>query len=97
MPASIADFADANRTDSPDTDIRPRSGCNRPAKMHNKMLEWIASGAELAWMIDPRTRLVTIYRRGQDPEQRAGVTELAGEGPVAGFVLPMDPVWNPTR
>jgi Uma2 family endonuclease len=58
------------------------------------MLEWIANGAQLAWMIDPKTRTVTIFREGREPETLTGVTEVAGEGPVEGFVLDLKPVWR---
>jgi Uma2 family endonuclease len=61
-----------------------------------KMREWISNGAELAWLINPRTRTVTIYRPSQEPEERINITELAGEGPVDGFILDLKPVWDLT-
>ena len=33
------------------------------------MGEWIAKGAELAWLIDPFERSVTIYRSGAEPQR----------------------------
>ena len=60
-----------------------------------KMLEWIANGAQLGWMINPRTESVTIYRPGHEPELRSGITEVTGEGPVEGFVLDLQPIWTP--
>ena len=60
-----------------------------------KMREWISNGAELAWMIDPRTQTVTIYRPGQEPEVRTGINQIAGEGPVEGFILDLEKVWRP--
>ena len=59
------------------------------------MLEWIVNGVELGWMIDPRDQSVTIYRPDREPEVRIGISEIAGEGPVAGFVLDLEPVWCP--
>ena len=61
------------------------------AKMH----EWIANGAELAWMIDSRTQTVTIYRPAQEPEVQTGIHQVAGEGPVDGFILSLEQVWRP--
>ena len=58
-----------------------------------KMQEWIAAGVELGWLIDCDARTVIVYRPGQEPEARTGISELAGEGPVAGFVLPLEPLW----
>jgi len=82
------------RPTCPEFVVELLSPSDRPNKTCAKMLEWIASGAELAWMINPRTRTVTIYRPGQEPEERAGIIELAGEGPVDGFVLDLKPVWD---
>jgi Uma2 family endonuclease len=67
---------------------------DRPKKLHEKMLEWMANGAELAWMIDPERRAVSIYRPGGDVEVRVGVLEVEGEGPVAGFVLDLREIWD---
>ena len=66
---------------------------DRLPKVREKMREWIDNGAELAWMIDPRSRTVTIYRPGQDPEERTALDSLAGEGPVAGFTLHLQPIF----
>ena len=71
------------------------SPSDRPTVIHAKMLEWMANGAELGWMIDPRAQAVTIYRRRQEPETHTGLLEIAGEGPVAGFVLDLEGVWCP--
>ena len=71
------------------------SPTDRRNAIHAKMLEWIENGAELGWMIDPRRKAVTIYRPAREPEFRSGVSEVAGEGPVAGFVLDLEAVWNP--
>ena len=71
------------------------SPSDRRSTTHAKMLEWIANGAELGWMIDPKKQSVTIYRPGQEPETRTGILQLAGEGPVEGFVLELERIWRP--
>ena len=58
-----------------------------------KMEEWMAGGVTLGWLIHPRKKSVYIYRTGAQPEQRTGIPEIAGEGPVTGFVLPLDSIW----
>ena len=58
-----------------------------------KMEAWIANGAKLGWLIDPRKRQVHIY----EPETPARVEsgeKVAGSGPVEGFVLELAPVWE---
>ncbi len=59
------------------------------------MREWIANGAKLAWLIDAESRTVEIYRPNTEPELVAGVDSVAGEGPVSGFVLNLQRVWDP--
>lgn len=78
---------------SPQFVIELLSPTDRPKKVHEKMLEWVANGVELAWLIDPRTQAVSVYRPARDPEVFTGLTEIHGEGPVDGFVLPLSAIW----
>jgi Uma2 family endonuclease len=59
-----------------------------------KMDEWIANGAELAWLIEPKERRLTVYRPGQEPEVLDDPTSVQGTGCVAGFELVMERVWG---
>ncbi|MBM3753486.1 MAG: Uma2 family endonuclease, partial [Acidobacteria bacterium] len=69
------------------------SPSDRSRITHEKMLDWLANGIELGWMIDPKRRTVTIYRRDREPELLTAPDQVVGEGPVAGFVLDLVPVW----
>jgi hypothetical protein len=53
------------------------------------------SRQQLAWLIDPERRVVEVYRPDRDPEAIENATSVAGEGPVADFVLDLIPVWDP--
>ena len=79
----------------PDFVIELKSESDRPRTLRAKMTEWIASGAQLGWLIDPETRTVEVYRSGRDPEVLADPGIVSGEGPVEGFVLELSSVWNP--
>jgi Uma2 family endonuclease len=78
----------------PDFLIELISPGDRSSRVEAKMREWIANGAELAWMIDPDQRTVTIYRPGREPEQLMNPAFVDGEGPVAGFRLMMTEIWE---
>jgi len=78
----------------PEFVIELLSPTDRPRKLHAKMLEWIANGVELGWLIDPRKQSVTIYRPGREPETRTAITSIDGEGPIEGFTLDLEPVWT---
>jgi len=75
--------------------IELRSHSDRLPVLRAKMQEYIANGASLAWMIDPKTRTIEVYRPNRQPESLTEIDSLSGEGPVAGFVLDLRPVWNP--
>lgn len=79
----------------PDFVIELRSQTDRIRILRDKMAEWLANGAQLGWLIDPESRTVEIYRPGVEAETRAGISSVAGEGPVEGFVLDLAPVWDP--
>ncbi len=75
--------------------IELRSHWDRLAVLRAKMQEYIDNGAALGWMIDPDRRTVEVYRPNREPEFLHGVESVAGEGPVAGFVLNLTRVWEP--
>lgn len=37
-------------------------------ELQDKMKMWIASGVDLAWLSDPKRRVVEVYRSGEEPE-----------------------------
>ena len=79
----------------PDFVIELQSTTDRPRLVREKMQEWLANGAQLAWLIDPERKSVAIYRRDSVVETHTGVDSVTGEGPVAGFSLDLGFVWNP--
>ena len=79
----------------PDFVIELRSPSDRPRAIREKMREWIANGAQLAWLIEPSERAITIYRASGEPETLRADESIAGEGAVQGFVLSLPMVWDP--
>ncbi len=77
----------------PDFVIEVRSRSDSAKALRGKMESWIENGAQLAWMIDPFARKVTVYRPGQETEELAEPAAVQGEGPVAGFVLTTEKLW----
>jgi Uma2 family endonuclease len=75
--------------------VELRSKSDRLRVLREKILEYIANGAQLGWLIDPETRTVGIYRPEREPELLTGIESVAGEGPVDGFVLDLKTVWDP--
>ena len=82
------------RRDCPEFIIELLSPFDRPRLTRAKMREWIENGAQLGWMIDCASRTVTVFRAGQEPEEIRNAESIAGEGPVAGFVLDLEALWS---
>jgi len=80
---------------APDFVIELRSHTDRLPVLRAKMREWIENGAALAWLIDPERHAVEIYRPTQEPELRGDACSVTGEGPIAGFTLDLQRVWEP--
>jgi Uma2 family endonuclease len=79
---------------APEFVIEVRSPDDRLRPLHEKMEEYIRNGVLLGWLIDPSKKTVTIYRPGREPETLANPSAVAGEGPVQGFVLALERVFN---
>jgi len=75
--------------------VEVRSTTDRVRVLREKMQEWIANGAQLAWMIDPERLAIEIYHPNREPEVRTHIDLIGGEPPVEGFTLDLRPVWHP--
>jgi Uma2 family endonuclease len=78
----------------PEFIVELRSPSDRISQLEAKMEFWMSRGAQLAWLIDPQRKLAMIYRSGREPETLLEPEFLHGEGPVAGFALKMQRLWE---
>lgn len=58
-----------------------------------KMQEYLDSGLELGWLINPKDKQVIIYRPNQIPEILQFPTSLSGEDVLPGFILNLQPIF----
>jgi Uma2 family endonuclease len=70
------------------------SPSDRMKQAKAKMDQWIANGAQLAWLIDGDAQTVYVYRKGHPVKTHRAIAKLAGEGPVEGFVLQLATIWK---
>lgn len=70
------------------------SPSDRLPEVQAKMNEWMKNGVELGWILDPFEKTVHVYRQGVAPEVLTHISQVAGEGSVAGFVLPLDRIFR---
>jgi Uma2 family endonuclease len=78
----------------PDFVIELRSPSDKLPPAGAKMEQWIANGAQVAWLIDPEEKSLTIYRPSQQPDILTHPTSVQGTGPIAGFELVMSRIWE---
>jgi Uma2 family endonuclease len=71
----------------------PTDGLN---KCKENMERWIENGALLAWLVDPKSRSVTIYEKGYETRIESE-SPVRGTGPIEGFALHLDRVWAAYR
>jgi len=77
----------------PDFIVEVRSKSDALFAVTEKMERWMANGAQLGWLVDPYSAIVSIYRPGQQPETLQRPEMLEGEGLIAGFRLEMERFW----
>ena len=77
----------------PEFVIELRSETDSLRELKAKMRMWIGNGVELGWLVDPKRKVVEIYRPDEQPEIRDQPTSVQGDGPVAGFELVMARIW----
>jgi Uma2 family endonuclease len=70
--------------------------CSRPKELRflkDKMLQWIANGVELGWLMVPQEECAFLYRPGAEPVV-IDRDWILGEGPLEEFILYLDPLWS---
>jgi Uma2 family endonuclease len=78
----------------PEFIIELRSETDSLPDLKAKMQLWIDNGVDIAWLIDPYERSVTVYRPGAEPEVHTNPTSVQGTGPIAGFELVLSRIWE---
>ena len=77
----------------PDFVIELRSLADRLPALQDKMIEYMANGTTLGWLIDPVSREVFVYRPGLDVERLDEPESLSAHPVLARFELRMGDIW----
>jgi Uma2 family endonuclease len=78
----------------PDFVVELTSPSDRLPEVQEKMVEWMANGCELGWILDPARMQVHVYRE-KSVDIRTPITEIAGDRPVENFMLDLTGIWGP--
>ncbi len=77
----------------PDFVLKLRSPTDSLGLLQEKMQEYIDQGAELGWLLDPRTRRVYVYRPNAAVEIMENPATVSGDPTLPGFVLTLADIW----
>jgi len=77
------------RTGGPDLAVEVLSPSNTASEIREKVLEYLAAGTQLVWVVDPRTRTVTAYRSRDDIRLLTESDTLEGGDVLPGFTVPV--------
>ena len=78
----------------PDFVIELRSPSDNLKPLQEKMVEYIANGTLLGWLINPQKGQVEVYRPNMKVEILNNPQELMGDPELAGFILNMRKIWQ---
>jgi Uma2 family endonuclease len=78
---------------APDFVIELRSLTDSLSELQAKMLEYIANGVRLGFLINPQDRQVEIYRIDRSMEILQSPTTVSGEQVLQGFTLDLNSIW----
>ncbi len=79
----------------PDLVIELRSPSDPLAPVEAKMREYVENGARLGWLIDPMERKVHVHKPGEPIKLLNSLGSLSGGAVLPGFVLDLEPIWEP--
>jgi len=79
---------------APDLAVEILSPSNRRGEMHAKTADYLAAGARLVWVVDPKQKSVTTYRTLLAPRRLESNESLDGEDVLPGLVIPLDVVFE---
>ncbi len=76
-------------TGAPDLAVEVVSPSNTLAEVRAKVLDYLAAGARAVWVVEPRTRGVTVYAAGGGVRDLGPGDELDGDEVLPGLRLPV--------
>lgn len=77
----------------PDFVVGMTSPSDNLSETQEKMLEYIENGAQLGWLIDPKTKQVFIYRPNTKVTSLENPSKVSGEPLLTGFELDLTEIW----
>ncbi len=78
----------------PDAILEVRSPSDREGEVVKKMKQWIAAGVRIGWELNPKKRILTVYRPNAETYQIDINGIMRGEDVLPGFELPLRSIFE---
>ena len=79
---------------APDLAVEVVSPNDRADEVQDKVQDWLSHGTQLVWVVEPKTRTVTIYRPDGTANVLQATDTLDGEDVLPGFRFPLSRLWG---
>ena len=79
---------------APDLAVEILSPSNRPGEIHAKVADYLAAGARLVWIVDPKRRTVTIHETLLAPCRVGPEGFVDGGDVLPGFAIPVASIFE---
>ncbi|HJU85961.1 MAG TPA: Uma2 family endonuclease, partial [Gemmatimonadota bacterium] len=67
---------------------------NTIAEIQAKVLDYLAAGTRMVWVVEPRSRAVTVYRSREDIRLLTGDAEIDGADVLPGLRLALSELFG---
>jgi Uma2 family endonuclease len=74
---------------APNLAVEVMSPWDTMPELEEKVLEWLAAGTKLVWLVLPKRRVIKVYRSRTDVTVLTDKDDLDGEDVLPGFRLPV--------
>jgi Uma2 family endonuclease len=82
---------------APDLVLETRSPSDRPGMVREKVQEWLDAGTRMVLELNLKTRLLTVYKPGKEPQELGINDTFEGGDVLPGFTLPIRRLFRDAR
>ena len=79
---------------APDLAVEVVSPNDRADEVQEKVQDWLSHGTQLVWVVEPKSRTVTVYRPDGTANVLQATDTLDGEEVLPGFRFPLQRLWG---
>jgi len=79
---------------APDLAVEILSASNRSGEIHAKVADYLAAGARLVWIVDPKRRTVTVHETLLAPRRLGARDVLDGGDVLPGFAITVEAIFE---